>query len=362
MTQVYIAGFGLVSHLGSNLKAAISNLQQPAIAQYRQIIGLEAPAPYFSITTPSPSNWYARCEMLIKLALSEAGVTNRQGTLYLASSSCNLGALEQGLHFANSIPEFLTELAQMLDWKGNVQWLNTACTSSLNALVAAQNAIENDLIEEAVILGIELENQLSLAGFAGMQLLAAHTPKPFAKHRDGLVLGEAVAVLRLSKIPSRWRLCGGTQVIDSSQASGASTSAYQQMLTQALNQTQLNASDIDLIKVQAAGSPANDQIEAEALKTFFADQQLPSLISLKSRLGHTLGASGAAEIALLLAMIEQQQWLDVSLSDEELDPKIGINFSTQAPSAIRHLLVCNLGFGGSHSCITLENREHKHEH
>lgn len=357
MTQVYLKGFGLVSHLGDNLQAAIGNLHQPPAPQYRSILGLDAPVPYLAISTPSSANWYERCEILIKLALDEAGVTSKQGTLYLASSSYNIGAIEQGLPFAKTIPEFLAELAQMLDWQGNVQLINTACTSSLNALMTAQDAITSGLIESAVILGFEPENQLSLAGFAGMQLLSSQAPKPFAIKRDGLVLGEAIAVLCLSKQPSRWRLRGGAQVIDSSQASGASSSAYHQMLTLALRQTQLNASDIDLIKVQAAGSPANDVVEADALKGFFADQKLPALISLKSLLGHTLGAAGAAEIALLLSMIEHGQWPNIRLCDNELDPRIGVNFSAQTPGSLCHLLICNLGFGGSHTCIVIEDTE-----
>jgi 3-oxoacyl-[acyl-carrier-protein] synthase-1 len=88
----------------------------------------------------------------------------------------------------------------------------------------------------------------------------------------------------------------------------------------------LRPGDIDLIKVQAAGSPVNDAIEVEALKQVFAP--LPPLVSLKSAIGHTLGAAGAAELALLVGCIESGAWPPV---DYPLDDSLGISLSTQAP-------------------------------
>jgi 3-oxoacyl-[acyl-carrier-protein] synthase-1 len=122
------------------------------------------------------------------------------------------------------------------------------------------------------------------------------------------------------------------------------------MLKQTLADANLRAGQIDLIKVQAAGSVPNDAVEANALRDFFAP--LPPLLSLKPLIGHTLGASGAAEIALMLAMLEKRQWPVLPF---ERDAGLGVTLAAELPAQRRHILACIMGFGGSHSCIALED-------
>jgi 3-oxoacyl-[acyl-carrier-protein] synthase I len=363
MRAVYLKGFSLASSMGANLKEALSLIHSPPEPQQRYLKGLEHSVPFYAIAqadsaraeTQTPS-WYDRCQCLVSQVMTEAGVTSTAGTLFLASSSLNVGAAETGEQSSAHLPSFLTEFAEMLAWTGPVHWINTACTSSLNALLEAQTAIASGAIESALIIGLELENQLSLAGFAGMQLLSFKKAKPFASTRDGLVLGEAVAALWLSSQQSRWRILGGAQVIDSSQVSGASENAYVDMLKFSLARAKLGVADIDLIKVQAAGSIANDAIEAQALHRFFSLQRpLPPLMSLKTLIGHTLGASGAAEIALLLALLEHKQWPQRGLGPEELDETLAVNLANNLPARVRYVLACNLGFGGSHTSVVLED-------
>lgn len=356
MTYVYISGIGLASSMGANLGEALRHLHNPPEPEQRSIKGLDFSVPYYAIppiASSTATSWHERCEILICRAAAEAGNTSKIGGLYLASSSVNVGAMEVAEDHAKSLPDFLTQLGKMLDWQGPVFWINTACTSSLNAILAAKMAIQAGLIQDALVIGLELENNLTLAGFAGMQLLSPDKAQPFAARRSGLVLGEAVAAIALSKQPGQWRIAGGAQVIDSSQVSGASTTAYQAMLLLTLDRAKLAPGQIDLIKVQAAGSIPNDAIEAAALRNFFTG--VPPLLSLKTFLGHTLGASGAAELALLLAILEQQQWPNIALDADTLDTSLGVNFAAELPPQLQHILIANLGFGGSHTCIALEH-------
>jgi 3-oxoacyl-[acyl-carrier-protein] synthase-1 len=123
------------------------------------------------------------------------------------------------------------------------------------------------------------------------------------------------------------------------------------MLEQTLQQAQWEPAQIDLIKVQASGSVTNDAVEAHALNDFFTPTLLPALVSLKPHIGHTLGASGAAEIALLLSMLTQRQW-PTCLEGEDAELKVSL--AAQPPQRIKNLLACILGFGGSHACVAIE--------
>lgn len=349
MSQVYISGMGLVSSMGPNLGLALQNLTKTPTLALRKVKGLEPLFPYHAIPY-SALTWRERCETLIKQALDQTGCSNRSASLFIASSSSYAGALESGEAHAKNIPEFLRQITSALDWQGPIHWISTACTSAHNAILAAKNALLAQVIDDAVIIGLELENQLSIAGFAGMQLLSTQAARPFASDRAGLVLGEAVAAVHLSRQTNRWRIAGGTHVIDSSQPSGASLTAYQKMLDLTISSAGFDKNTIDLIKVQAAGSSLNDETEAHALTGYFAS--LPQLISLKTLIGHTLGASGAAEIVLLLGLLEQKKW---PTNLPAAAPNLHVALAKSLPRSTKQILACILGFGGSHSCIAIED-------
>ena len=183
-----------------------------------------------------------------------------------------------------------------------------------------------------------------------MQLLTPSEPKPLGLGRDGIALGEAVSVLHLSNRPARWRLCGGSHITDGRDPTGAIPQTVARMCKQALAACGLVPSDIDLIKAQAAGSPASDGNELQGLTEVF--DTLPPLVTLKSAIGHTLGASGAAEITLLTACLESDAWPQISYP---LDPSLRAVMALAKPESVRYILANILGFGGGHSTVILED-------
>jgi len=205
-------------------------------------------------------------------------------------------------------------------------------------------------VDDAVVLGIELPNRFSISGFAAMQLLTPDQPKPLGTNRDGIALGEAVAVLHLSSRPARWRMCGGSNIVDGRDPTGAIPQTVARMCEQALADSGLKPSDIGLIKLQAAGSIANDANELSGLAAAFVT--MPPLVTLKAAIGHTLGASGAAEIALLTACLEAGIWPQ---PDYPLDPELPCGWALSKPPALRYILADILGFGGGHAAVILED-------
>jgi 3-oxoacyl-[acyl-carrier-protein] synthase-1 len=85
------------------------------------------------------------------------------------------------------------------------------------------------------------------------------------------------------------------------------------------------------------------------LRTAFST--LPALISLKTALGHTMGASGAVEIALLTACLEQGVWPRYA---DAVDEALGVDLVAQLPDSVRRVMATILGFGGSHATVVLE--------
>jgi 3-oxoacyl-[acyl-carrier-protein] synthase-1 len=291
---------------------------------------------------------------LIQAAVAQAGVAAwRDAPLFVASSSLQMGAIETGeATLAGDYADFADDIARWLDWGGPVCIVSTACTSSLNALLAAAAQLNAGRADDAIVLGIELANRYTLAGFAAMQLLSAGAPRPLGLGRDGLALGEAVAVLHLSRRPSRWRWRGGASVVDGRDPTGARAETVARVCREALAAAGLTPEAIDLVKVQAAGSVHNDANEVAGLADVFA--ALPPLTTLKAAIGHTLGASGAAELALLLACLERGAW---PAAHYPPDPEAGASLAPVRPREVRQLLALILGFGGGYAAVALEDTD-----
>ncbi|MBT2337453.1 beta-ketoacyl synthase [Variovorax paradoxus] len=354
---VYLAGMGLACTLGNDLPSAVAALARGGVRPTPVAVseGVQWPV---HMLQPQDGDWRQRLERVVRGVVAQADEgagteARRSGPLFVASSSLDIGGMEhtvQDLRLGGDLQDFAGLVAAALDWQGPVFTVSTACTSALNAVFAGCDLIRSGQADEALVIGAELGNRFTVAGFGAMQLLSPTSAQPFGAGRNGLVLGEAVAALRLGSRAARWRIAGGANVVDGRNPSGTEAGAVLAMCHQALAQSGLQPRDIDLIKVQAAGSPVNDAIEVLALKQVF--DPLPPLVSLKSAIGHTLGASGAAELALLVACIEAGVWPSAGYA---IDDELGIALSTQAPSGLRNILLNVVGFGGGHASLVLED-------
>ena len=352
MKPVYLPGRGLACALGLDLKTSLAALRKgestSATRSLRGEPGESCLYPYRAISDVHP-DWSERARALVQRVAAEAGAQKAcDGALFIATSSFNIGALEQGKEQID-YRAFADDIAAWLEWTGLVYVVSTACTSSQNALLAAHALLRSGEADDALVLGVELDNQMTPGGFAALQLLSPSRSQPFGAQRDGLVLGEAVAALRLStREPAHWKMLGGASVVDGRQPTGASASAVVSLYQRALTQSGLAANAIDLIAVQAAGSPLNDAVEAQGLLEAF--EVMPALVSLKAAIGHTLGAAGAAEIALLLGCLEGGV---VPPCPDAVDETLGVKLLARLPDSVRRVMATTLGFGGSHASVVL---------
>jgi 3-oxoacyl-[acyl-carrier-protein] synthase I len=358
--HIHIVGSGLSCALGDSLTTSVAALGSGAAGPQRLMETPDGAIPFFAIEPTAPADhvaWLARARTIIYKVVAEAtGDEIRHAPLFIASSSLDMGAIERGQAYHADVHAGAEEIAAWLDWQGPVYWISTACTSSINALISASQMMRAGFCDDALVLGIELSNDYTLRGFAAMQLLSPTAAQPLGADRDGLVLGEAVAALRLSThvqhTEQRWALLGGASVVSDKDATGASQEAVVSCWQQALQDSGLGSDGtVDLIKLQAAGSPNNDAIELAAVDAVFA--QTPALTSLKAHIGHTLGASGAAEIALLTASLEAGVWPAVHHTQEAT---LAHGLSNIAPAHCARVLASIVGFGGSHACVILQDR------
>jgi len=303
---------------------------------------------------PTGGDWTQRAESIARAVAARlrAKVDFDEAIPCLVGSSSHfIGALE-GQHDPAFDPPvaFARRLAGWLGVSGPVVSVDTACTSGITALGLAADLLKQH--HHVLVLGAELSNRISHAGFAALNLLSPGIARPCDRRRDGIVLGEAFAALLVSR-SGPWRIAANASAIDP--AGLAAPAPNEQVMARAMRaalaEARWGAKEVDLVKLQAGGSPAGDLAEARALLAVLGEP--PRLVSLKGAIGHTLGASGPAELALLLDSLARGR-VPATAGFSQPDPELGLAPSGGDAKSVRRVLFNLAGFGGSVASVALE--------
>jgi len=203
-----------------------------------------------------------------------------------------------------SIDSYADDIAKELGLNSFTMTICTACTSSVNAILEARNLINAGLVDYAIVVGIEIFSKMMSGGFSSMNLLSLGEQKPFDKERDGLILGEAIAAVLLGRDDSSWSLRGGYSNCNSETITSVSASGdeFAEVMLNAMELSGVNAEDICAIKAHATSSLSNDLAEINAISELFSKEI--TFTAIKPYVGHTLGACGVLELAILMASVD----------------------------------------------------------
>ncbi|MDA3946479.1 MAG: beta-ketoacyl synthase N-terminal-like domain-containing protein [Helicobacteraceae bacterium] len=234
---------------------------------------------------------------------------------------------------------------------------NTACTSSANALLDAASLLEGGIIDYALVIGFEMFAPISFEGFAAMQLLSPGKLVPFDRDRTGIVLGEAISALFLSRddvVSSPWHFLGGVSSCETHSVTGANPNGegISQVIKTALERTNITPDQICGVKAHGTASALNDLAEINGMKRVFSTS--PDFFSLKPYIGHTLGSCGSSELLLMMECIDAgflPGTPNFKNRDIELEwtPLIEKKSCTEG-----HFLLNYFGFGGNNTSLVIE--------
>jgi 3-oxoacyl-[acyl-carrier-protein] synthase-1 len=357
---IYVEGYALITSLGKSAKASVSELRKENIKPI-SIEGIK----YYKISDSQPLDYYNQIEQVAKSAISHAKINPKETenmALFIGTSSAKLPLNE---HYAQESGELLKDLymsevseiiAKRLGIKGFRTIISTACTSSANALIQAKEMIESGLITKALVVGVELYNQLTLKGFNSFMLLTTTEMKPFDQDRDGIVLGEALSAVVLGHNQSQFGLVGGAITVDTSSITAPHHNNLKEVMSQALKNANIQPHEIELIKAHATASIQNDISEAKAIHLLFADK-IPSILPLKPYIGHTMGACGTNELVLFLESLKEG-FIPKAIHFENRDEECALTPILEELEAKEGYYLLNyFGFGGNNSSLVIHHKE-----
>jgi 3-oxoacyl-[acyl-carrier-protein] synthase-1/3-oxoacyl-[acyl-carrier-protein] synthase II len=239
--------------------------------------------------------------------------------------------------------------------------LHAACASSTLALGLALRWLELDEVDLVIAGGYDAESDWVCAGFDALKATSSAQPRPFRAERDGMALGEGVALLALARddAGAHGFVSGFAATTDAVHitAPDRSGQSLARAATAALSDARVPASDVGFVSVHGTGTSFNDAAEAAALRHVFgATAPDVHLHAFKPVVGHTLGAAGALEALAALSALENGV-VPASASLGTPMPELPARLLEQnAASDGEHCLKLSTAFGGANAALVVSRR------
>lgn len=240
--------------------------------------------------------------------------------------------------------------------------VSTACTSGARALISAARLLRLGVCDAVVCGGVDTLSPLTINGFDALDVLSDGLANPFSRHRNGINIGEAAAAFVMSREAGSGLPLMGY---------GASSDAYHmssprpdglgavQAFQAALRHAGLTPDAVGWINLHGTGTRHNDSMESRAVAEVFGPHTAAT--STKPFTGHTLGAAGALEAALLWGVVSPvhnpEGRLPAQYWDGESDPELPAIALTTAnsrwPAGRRIGASSSFAFGGNNSVLII---------
>jgi 3-oxoacyl-(acyl-carrier-protein) synthase len=253
--------------------------------------------------------------------------------------------------------------------KGPNFGLISACATGTDVIGVAYKMVKWSEVKVMVVGGADAAvTPVGLAGFTQAGALSRNrepqkASRPFDLERDGFVVGEGAAVMVLESLD--YARARGANIIAEIVGYGATSDAFH--ITQPLENGEAAAKAIELaladverrevgyINAHGTSTPLNDASETRAIKKAFGDRayEIP-ISSIKSMLGHMMGAAGAIE-AIVCCQVINECIIPPTINLEHPDPECDLDYVPNvARSGDVHLAISNsFGFGGHNSVIAI---------
>ncbi len=413
MNRVVVTGLGFISSIGNSRAAVLDSLREgrsgievmPELAAMNDRVSLAGTVKGFHFPTTDPLEWTfpehvklnrselrtmvpnavfsiaAMEEAIADARLDPALVSSPQTGLYCASAGSawlTHVAIESVLTRGparTSAPTVVTGMPNSLHLnltarfaiKGASVGFSSACASSAHALGSACDLIRLGRQKIMFVVGAEDCHPYNILPFASLRALSSQSdpalaPRPFDVSRDGFVITGGAVVLVLEA--AEHAVARGATVYAEAKGWGQASDGYDvvapdpsgnglaRAITNALQDANIDTSDVDYINAHATATAAGDIAELNALKSVFTGKATPRVSSTKALTGHGLSLAGAMESGICCLAL-REGFMPASAKIQQLDPACeGVTIiTTRVDEAPRVAMSNSCGFGGANVAL-----------
>ena len=237
----------------------------------------------------------------------------------------------------------------------------TACAAGNYSIGYGFDLIRNGDLSFVLAGGSDAFSQVAFTGFQRLYAMASLKCQPFDKNRKGMLLGEGAGILLMESLASAVKrkaqiyaeVLGYGLSCDAHHPTAPHPEGIAKAMSKTLNECEISYRDVDYICAHGTGTVANDKAESQAIKDVFGRRDKELLVSsIKSMLGHPMGASSAIEAAACCLAIKNNI-VPPTINYQTRDPECDIDCVPNAARKTKVDIALNNGFafGGNNCCV-----------
>jgi len=399
MNKVVVTGLGVVSSIGTGKKAfwtnlikgtnGLSKVERFDTSEYNRHIAGEiknfSPLEYIpksKIKFIGKAAQYAIAAVkhaLVDANLSDLDFPAKKIGVFVGTTMTETSALDPSAEnyinetwnkitssqilniFSGSIAQ---TIGSFFKFKGINFLMPTACAAGNYALGYAYDLIRRGEIDLAIVGGADSLSRVAFQGFQRLYAMAPEKCSPFDLERNGMMLGEGAGILILESEQSALRrktgiyseILGYGLSCDAHHMTIPNKHGISKALAKALKNSNLKPEQIDYISAHGTGTKQNDMNESAAVKEVLGEYaKKVSMSSIKSMLGHCMGAASAIE-ALTCCLVLEQGIMPPTINYNTPDPDCDIDCVPNKAGKKEVNIVINNGFafGGNNCCVAFK--------
>ncbi len=257
----------------------------------------------------------------------------------------------------------LSIVAKEFGISGGTMMFSTACSAGNYAIGYGYDQIRLGRFDLVIAGASDAFSKVAFAGFNQFKAVAPEKCQPFDGQRKGMMVAEGAGCLIMESLDHALgrqadiyaEVLGYGLSCDAFHMTSSTVEGIARCMKKALREAGISAEAVDYVSAHGTGTPTNDRNECAALREVFGERvaQIP-VSSIKSMLGHTMGAASALE-AIACALAVRDDIIPPTINYEMPDPDCSIdcvpNIARKRPV---HIAMNNsYAFGGNNACLII---------
>jgi len=246
--------------------------------------------------------------------------------------------------------------------RGRNRMFTTACAAGNYAIGYGYDLLLAKQADLVIAGGADVFSWIVFTGFSKLGIIAPEKCQPFDKNRKGVIPGEGSGIIILETLASALKrnvpiyaeILGYGLSCGANHMTNSCLEGVVECMRSALENTGILNNDVDYINAHGTGTINNDMTECLAINRIFNNRKV-AVSSVKSMLGHTMGAASAIEaIACCLAI--KNDIIPSTINYETPDPVCDIDCVPNMARKQKVNIAINNGFafGGNNACLVLK--------